>query len=229
MYRVVAGIALALALGVATHSVVAAPAGLPPIDGAPESSGRDPSDDEFLDSLIGETGGTVDRVRLARLFFGLSSNLGAGRSSLRMLETQLAGPPNSRTTARNLIVASYVSYDHALNEFGKSALQMLDTPSSELALYDTQTGGHRTCWLLDQHLRLLGRYGVSDSALLPALSSVEACARFRKAAHAERVERIVGAALLAGLAQRAEAQALREEIRELERLVEELRRIDSAD
>jgi hypothetical protein len=69
-------------------------------------------------------------------------------------------------------------------------------------------------------------YGVSSSRLLSVLSSTEACERFTRAAFAAPVEAIVLRALSEAAEQEAEMKVMAEELDALERLLEDLERIE---
>ena len=68
-------------------------------------------------------------------------------------------------------------------------------------------------------------FGVTPSELMSVLASKEACNRFRRAALHPRIEEMVARGM-ADSAQAAEIKRLRDEIAQLEQLVEDLRTIE---
>lgn len=188
-------------------------------------------DDEAFIRELEATGPSdaVDRKRLSRLFFGVAATLEGGRSGVRLLQSA----PNARllTTeaARGLASARFQSYSEAVERFRGAAALLLDEPDSAAALYGALIGGHRACWRLDEYTRLIEGYGARSSDLMSILSSTEACARFRRFALQGRVERLVAQELVEADALREELRDAKFELRELEQLLEDLRRIDGGD
>lgn len=187
---------------------------------------RPTNDDTFIESLSRESRERVDRQRLARLLFGIASNLEGGKSSLRLLQSKVSAAPPSRATARTLVDASFESYARILTQFHRSVTRLLDDVHSDARLWRGVSDGQRACLQLDRYSRLLETYGVPETDLMSALSSVEACERLRTAAFAPRVDAIFADALADSGAQRRRAQELEVELAELESLLQDLRRLD---
>jgi hypothetical protein len=170
----------------------------------------------------------VDRTRLSRLFFGIAATLGGGRSGVRLLQSA----PNARLltteSARNLAADRYRAYAEAVERFRNGAARLLDWPHSSAGLHEVLVGGHRACWRLDQYTTLMRSYGLRGSDMVTILSSTEACARFRRAAFQDCVERLVARDLSEADDLRRELRDVTVELEELERLLEDLRRIDAA-
>jgi hypothetical protein len=197
-----------------------------PAEGRP----TDPSnDDAFIESLSRESRDRIDRQRLARLLFGIASNLDGGKSSLRLLQAKISAPPPSRPTARTLVDSSFEAYVRILGQFHNSVTRLLDDVDSDARLWRGVTDGQRACLQLDRYSRLLETYRVPDVDLMNALSSVEACARLRTTAFAPRVEAIFSEALADTGTQRRRVRELEVEVAELEALLEDLRRLDLED
>lgn len=198
--------------------------------GAEDPAAAELDDEAFIATLeAAAPDDPVDRTRLSRLFFGIAATLGGGRSGVRLLQSA----PNARLltteSARNLASDRYRDYAEAVERFRSGAARLLDWPDSSAGLHEVLVAGHRACWRLDEYTTLMRSYGVRGSDLVTILSSTEACARFRRVAFQDCVERLVARDL-------AEADALRQELRdatveldELERLLEDLRRIDAAE
>jgi hypothetical protein len=195
-----------------------------------EPSRETPLDyDAFIESLRRPGDERVDRERLARLVFRIAANLDGGKSLLRLLQARAAVPAPTRTTARTLLEAGFDDYVEALATFQASASRLMDDPTSPVRFYDALMDGQRACWHLDLHARMLDTYGVTESDMLSALSSLEACARFRTAVFQPRVAAVLESALAEPGRLRQRIRELEQEVRELESLVDDLRRIDAGE
>jgi hypothetical protein len=184
------------------------------------------SDDEFIAALGNEADTTpVDRKRLARLFFSLAAALESGKSSVQLLHGKIAAPESSRQAVNSLLRSRFEDYSRSLGRYKNSVTELLDEPASRLLLYETLNEGHRVCWHLDLHNRLVEAYG-AEADLLSTLSSREACNRLRTAAFQPRVEALVRDALVEHIYQREEILDLRTDLRALEDLLADLRRIE---
>lgn len=201
----------------------------PQLLGQTERQQQPLTDDAFIASLGRESSEPVDRARMARLFFSVAATLDGGKSSVRLLQTQIMVPQPSRPTALTLLEAGYEGYTRVLSQFQQSVSRLLDEPDSSSRLYRALITGQRACWHLDQHVRLLDTYNVAESELMAALSSLEACARFRTAAFQPRVEAIVADALVEPVRLREEIRDLKQELRDLQQLVEDLRNIEAGE
>jgi hypothetical protein len=78
-------------------------------------------------------------------------------------------------------------------------------------------------------VRLLDTYGVGESELMAALSSLEACARFRTASFQPRVEALVAEALVEPGRLQERIRELEQEVRDLQQLVQDLRDIEAGE
>jgi hypothetical protein len=194
-------------------------------------------DDEFIASLgEGGAGDPIDLRRLAKLLFGQASTLEGGATGVRLLQGQVASPPAStaaqaegpRRSVEAYLEERHADYARALSDFRRSVSDLLDRPDSRLALYDAVVAAQRACWRLDVYLGFVGTYA-NGPDMTPALPSREACARLRTALFQPRVTAIVRESLLEQQSERAELRELREEQRDLEALLEDLRKIDEAD
>jgi hypothetical protein len=195
---------------------------------APSAPKAPAGDAEFIRSLETQgPGARVDDKRLARLFFSLAATLNGGKSSVQLLQSGVTIRNASADSVRAAVRARYVEYEAAVQRFESSTSQLLDRSASETLLFRTLMDGHRACWSLGSYTRLAETYGVSTGRLLSILSSVEACERFTRAAFAPPVEAIILRALADAAEQEADMRMLTEELEELERLLEDLERIDS--
>ena len=187
------------------------------------------TDDEFIEAL-GDASNKmpVDRKRLARILFSLAATLDGGKSSVQLLQSLVVVPETSRQAVQTLLQARFGSYAESLTLFRQSVSGLLDEPESVLLLYRTIVDGQRTCWHLDLHNRLIETYG-GNTDLVSILSSREACGRLRTALFQPRVEAMVREALVEQVYQRAQIDELKGELAELERLLDDLRRIDQSD
>jgi hypothetical protein len=194
----------------------------------PAAAASPPSSDvEFMRTLeMQGPGARVDGKRLARLFFSLAATLNGGKSSVQLLQAGVTIRNASAESVRAAVRARYVVYETAVERFESSASELLDRSGSKPLLFRTLMAGHRACWSLGSYTRLAEAYGVSSGRLLSILSSTEACEHFTKAAFAPPVEAIVVRALSEAAEREADMQVLEEELRELERLLDDLERID---
>jgi len=179
------------------------------------------TDDEFIDSLGSEDSAAVDRRRLAKILFSLASALAGDRTSVHLLLGNDQDP--SRRSTRNLVDARFARYSQTLGEFKDSVSDLLDEPDSRLLLHAAITEGQRACWQLAVHNMLVESYG---GDLRTVLSSREACSRFRTTVLQPRVEAIIRDALVEHIFQKEEIRALRRELRDLEELLADIRKID---
>ena len=198
--------------------------------GADAPAAAELDDEAFIATL--EAAGPddpVDRTRLSRLFFGIAATLGGGRSGVRLLQSA----PNARLltteSARNLAGDRYGAYAEAVERFRNGAARLLDWPHSAAGLHEVLVGGHRACWRLHEYTTLMRSYGLRGSDMVTILSSTEACARFRRAAFQDCVEQMVARELAGADDLRQELRDVSVELDELERLLEDLHRIDSAE
>ena len=188
------------------------------------------SDESFIRRL--EEAGPdhpVNRQRLSRMLFGVAATLEGGKSSVRLLGSAIRVRDPARDTASSTVAVRFADYRGALERLGVSAGRLLDQPGSGTALYRVLADGHHTCWQLDAYTGTVENYGVRNQELMSILSSIEACARFRRVAYLPPVEGIVTRELETTEKLRDEARALREELAEIERLLEDLRRLDATD
>jgi hypothetical protein len=200
-----------------------APAAEPPV-------ASELDDEAFIETL--EAAGPddpVDRKRLSRLFFGIAATLEGGRTGVSLLQSAPSARLLTTETARALAAARFRDYAEAVERFRAGASGLLDRPDSVARLHQTLLGGHHACWRLEEYARLMQRYGVRASDLVSILSSTEACARFRRAAFQDCVERLVARELTAADDLREELHGVTVELEELERLLEDLRRIDDGE
>jgi hypothetical protein len=188
-------------------------------------------DEAFLESL--RTSKEVDRRALARFLFGVASTLDSGRGSVRMLQEALTmrDPYEAYRSQepRDSLRGAHENYIVAVRRMKTGVGDLLDRPESPLRLFRVLGAGHRACWMLDAQITLGETYGATGAELRAVLSSSGACDKFRSVAFQPRVERLVELALADDSDLAAENRVLREEIDELERLFEDLRRIDEAD
>ena len=211
-----AGTALLLAVAIGT--------------GVPVRSADELNDEGFIRLLeSSHAEDTVDRTRLARLFFGFSATLQGGKSSVQLLGSGVPVRDPGRKSVRGLVDARFADYGKALERFNVSASRLLDGPESGTALFRALVDGHRSCWQLDAFTQLVETYGARSQDLMSILSSIEACARFRRVAYTAAVEEAVSRELEEASRLREEVRELAAELEELERLLDDLRRIESAD
>lgn len=171
----------------------------------------------------------VDRKRLSRLFFSIAATLEGGRSAVRLLQSVPNARLLSTESARGLTAARYGAYGEAVERFRSAAARLLDSPEEGAPLYRALAAGHRACWRLDEYTRLMQDYGARAPDMISILSSTEACAQFRRAAFQDSVEGLLARDLVGTDALREELRDVTVELEELERLLEDLRRIDASD
>jgi len=169
----------------------------------------------------------VDRQRLARLFFGIAATLEGGKSSVRLLGSAIRVPEPARESAASTVAVRWADYTAALEGLGQSAGRLLDLPDSVAALYRYLADAHHACWQLDAYTRTVESYGGRNQDLMSILSSIEACARFRRVAYLPPIEGIVSRELQQTDRLRDETRSLRAELDEIERLLDDLRRLDA--
>ena len=167
----------------------------------------------------------VDRKALARLFFGAAATLEGGKTSVRLLQSVVSGGESSQQAIRDMMSSRFHNYDRASARFQSAVSRLLDRPASDVYLYSTLNAGHYVCLQLDGFTRLAETYGASTRDMLSVLSSMEGCELFRRAAFHPRVGALIEEAL-AGGADGAELRELREELRAMEELLEDLHEID---
>jgi hypothetical protein len=184
------------------------------------------TDEEFIQTLEVQEGEPVDLTRLARLFFSVASTLDGGKTNVRLLQTAVQVREPTAESVRAMLSARYVDYERTVASFKSEVAQLLDAPESRARLHAVLTAGHRTCWELDSFSRLVETYGASTRALITVLSSIEGCELFRRAAFQPSVDGLIREALTGGTDQSKQIRELREELRAMEELLEDLRRID---
>jgi hypothetical protein len=199
--------------------------------GAPGArSAAETGDEAFIQLLeTADPDTAVDRTRLSRLFFGFSATLEGGKSSVLLLGSGVPVRDPGRKSVRRLVEARFSDYAKALERFDVSTSLLLDDPGSGAALFHALVDGHRSCWQLDAFTQLVESYGARSQDLMSILSSIEACARFRRVAYTPAVEEAVSRELEEVGRLRTQVRELTAELEELERLLEDLRRIESAD
>jgi hypothetical protein len=184
------------------------------------------SDAEFVDALTAtDDERPVDRKRLARLFFSVASTLEAGRTGVALLRERISARGPGQESLRGVALQQFERYAAEVDRFKAAVSRLLDDPDSDLLLYRALMDGHRACWYFDRYTRFAETYGAD---LLSVLSSSEVCQRFNAAALQPRVEGLVAESLLDQARQREEIAALREELRELELLIDDLKAIDGS-
>ncbi len=185
-----------------------------------------PSDEQFVESLEERGAGRVDSRRLAKLFFSVAATLDGGRTNARLLQSVISDRDPAVATSRTTLANSYRAYEESVSRFKSEVSSLLDGPDSALRLYRTLTEGHRTCWQLDNYIRLVQSHGASTGEMISILASMESCHLFRRVAHRPRVQAVMLDALSARGDPTDEVRELREELRAMEELLEDLRRID---
>lgn len=186
------------------------------------------SDEGFIQSL-GDRYSTqpVDRQRLGRLFFGVASTLDGGKSTVEFLRSRLASRDLQREELGGAIREMYDAYASQVARFRVSAERLLDDTGSRQKLFRVMMDGHQSCWQLDRYTGMVETYGASPTDLMSVLSSTEACERFRRAAFEGRVLDLIAAALGTETEQAATIEDLREELAELQKLLDDLQAIDA--
>jgi hypothetical protein len=184
-------------------------------------------DDRFIASLTGKGDGhPVDRKRLAKLFFSVASTLEGSKHSVQRLTTLLPSREEPDGSIVDVAGAQYETYVRHVKQFNQSVNDLLDNPDSGLRLYRVLMDGNQACWQLYVFYNLVDTYSVSGADMLTALASPEVCEKFRTAAFQPRVIGLVASDLAERLGQERELEILREELYELERLLQDLRSID---
>jgi hypothetical protein len=184
-------------------------------------------DEEFIASLGDpRAGSAVDRRKLAKVLFGLAATLDGDKSTVRLLQGQVAAAEGSSRAVRSLIEARYADYLDSLTSFRGQCSELLDEPDSLLLLYEAITSGQRACWQLDLHNLLVDTYAAGGASTLPVLSSREACSRLRTVVFQPRIEEIVREALVDRIHQQERIRTLERDLRDLEELLADLRDID---
>lgn len=186
------------------------------------------ADERFVESLASGREGPADPRRLAKLFFGLASTLDGGRTNVRLLQSVVSDRDPGAATARTTLSNSFQHYEKALSALKDEVSVLIDRPESAARLYRTLTAGYRTCWQLDNYLRLVQTHGASGAEMITVVPTIESCRRFRRVAHQPRVETLILDAL-SPVPPAEEIRAIREELRAMEELLEDLRRIDEED
>ena len=186
------------------------------------------TDDEFIESLGSASPRPVDRRRLAKLMFSLASTLDGDKSSVRLVQAQVAVQDGSQRAVNGLLETRYAEYTETLGRFKRSVSDLLDEPGSVLLFFRVFMEGQRTCWQLDLHNVLIEAYG-GGAGSLSTLSSREACRRFRTAVFQPRVEAILRDALVDRIFQEEEIRTLRRDVRDLEQLLADLREIEESE
>jgi len=181
------------------------------------------SDEALLRSL--DESGPVDRTGLARLLFGTAATLDGGKSSVRLLQAAAGGRDPVSPSVRDMLAANYDGYEKATGRFKDAATRLLDEPAATARLYAALFAGHYACYRLDGFTSLVETYGASGKDLLSVISSIEGCELFRRAAFHPRVEGLIEEAL-AARGDSGEVEELREELRAMEELLRDLRKID---
>jgi hypothetical protein len=203
--------------------------------GVPASTDPDTSamdDDQFIEHLErtpfrdDDPREQLDQRRLSKLLFSVGATLGGGKTNVRMLQSGMQLRESQSGGTREMTAARYVGYDGAVERFRGDVSSLLDRPDSLRRLQRSLTDGLEGCWRLDAFARLMETYGVSAQDMLSILSSRAACDTFRRAAFSSQVQGTLARALEGSEQCRGQVRALEEEISELERLVEDLRKID---
>lgn len=192
---------------------------------AAEQADESPADEAFIRSLA-EDDAPVDTRRLARLFFSAASTLEGGRTSVRLLEEAVSLRDPRRESKIGVLRARYDDFAESVTRLKRSTSLLLDAPDSAARLYRTLMDGHHACWRFDAVVGLAATYGVPASDRMSVLASSQACDRLRRAAFQPRVEALVQQGLSGDDELILENRTLREELHALERLLDELRRID---
>ena len=193
---------------------------------APETATMD--DKQFLTYLEagssddGEHGPALDHRRLAKLMFSIGATLGGGKSNVRLLQGAMRLRAPAAESTRGMAAGRYQRYDQAVEGYRGASSRLLDSPESVRLLFHVLVDGHEVCWRLDAYTRLMETYGVSANDMLSILSSREACGQFRRAAFSAPVEGTVSRSLQSTERFQSEIRDLRQELEELEKLVQDL-------
>ncbi|HKQ63095.1 MAG TPA: hypothetical protein VJS92_17535 [Candidatus Polarisedimenticolaceae bacterium] len=184
------------------------------------------SDEALIDSLRRATPEAIDLRRVAKLFYGVAATLDSGKGSVRQLRGRARVPEGALDSALGLIDAQYEAYSRGVDQFKDSVSRLLDEPDSRALLLRALLSGQRACWQLDQESRLLEAYGLAAGEQRSIQTSSEACGRFRTAAFGPRLEGVLFEALSEARRSELQVLSLQEDVRDLQQLVDDLRRID---
>jgi hypothetical protein len=206
-------VVLLLGLGPAVHA-----------QQAPDPSKMD--DAAYVAFLETADADSLDPRRLSRLFFGVAATLDGGRTSVRLLQNAIVLRDATQEHVRGTVRTMFGEYEASVARLGEAAAAFLDRPESVLRLHDTIVDGHEACWRLDAYARVTETYGARPGDLVSILASSEACARFRRAAFAPGARALVRRTMAGGDDGGARVERLERELAELEKLLEELRKID---
>lgn len=186
------------------------------------------TDDRFIGELAtGRRDEPVDRGRLAELFARLASALARERRAVEVLQQFTSVPEPERREVSERLAERYGEYARSLDGFLHSSSELVSEPNSRLSFYRVFLDGQRTCWTLDLYGKLIETWGAGGSDLRAILPSRAACGRFRTALFLPRVGAILEDALIEQVYQRDELRRLEQEIHELEKLVDDLMKIDA--
>lgn len=191
---------------------------------------RSADDEAFVRALEqAAPGEPVATRRLAKLLFGVAATLDGGRSSVGLLRESLNLREATRESVMRNADARFARYAGAVDRFKVSVSSLLDRPESMASLFRALATGHEACWRLEGFTRFAETYGAGGADLMTVLSSTQSCSRFRRAAMQPPVVELLAGALEENDELRGEAETLREELAELERLLDDLRRIDEGE
>lgn len=177
-------------------------------------------------AIEGADGEAPAPAKLARDCFATASTLHAGLPSAGLLQERIYVSSRNRERIERVVRESYERYSGATRRFQASASELIDRPDDPATLFRALTDGFRACWRFDGFTRLVETYGASGKDLLTILSSVESCGNFRDLAFDDAVLDRVLAALAPADDRDLEIRRLREELAELEALLDDLREID---
>jgi len=212
--------------GLLVVSLLGALSGPAAAQSAPETATMD--DKQFLTYLEagssddGEHGPALDHRRLAKLMFSIGATLGGGKPNVRLLQGAMRLRTPAAESTRGMAAGRYQRYDQAVEGYRGASSRLLDSPESVRLLFHVLVDGHEVCWRLDAYTRLMETYGVSANDMLSILSSREACGQFRQAAFSAPVEGTVSRSLQSTARFQSEIRDLRQELEELEKLVQDL-------
>jgi len=189
------------------------------------------SDDPFLRSLGKDQ--PVDRPGLARFMLGTASALENGRDAVaylkRMAEDAVPGE-QFRAKASAAMQERIGAYDEALEQFSSAARRLVEDPGSDRRLFAALVAGQHSCWRLESHINLAESYGANAGQLRGVLSSGSACSKFAHVVFQAKVIALIGDALIDERDEPSwarENRELKEELKALEQLLEDLREIDA--
>lgn len=187
------------------------------------------AEDAAFVSSLSEAGAEVNARRLARWLFGSASTLDGGKSSVRLLQDKVAIRDSSLDGIRKEIAAQYERYEASADRFRAGSGNLLDWPDSRPFLFRTLMNGNDACLQLHAYIELVERFGVGPAGREGIRSSVEACDRFRRVAFQPAVVDLLERALRSVDDMERELSELRVELGELERLLQDLRRIEAGE